>query len=67
MRFRPRRFNVSFAIDKRFGKASKYTLMEIAKCVLEPYSISEKEFDEIVQLKVQETWFNEDVRITRLS
>ena len=66
-RWKPRRYNVSFSIGERWGKQSRYTLMEICKCVLEAYSIREKELEAIIQLAPAETFFNEDVRITRLS
>lgn len=62
----PRRYGVRLKIGNRFGAASKYTLREVAVCLLEQFSITDREFNTIVDLHIGETTSVPGMRITRL-
>lgn len=63
---KPMRFAIRFKIGNRFGKACRYSLVEVCVHIVDKYAIREREAARIVTLQPGETFANEDMRITRL-
>ncbi len=60
------RFQVRLAISNRLGKGSTYSLRDICVCLVETYSLKEKEIEQIATLTVGSVFANEDMQIKRI-
>lgn len=58
-------FIVRLKIGNRFGRGSKYTLREFCVFLVERYSLTETELCTIATLQENETFNNEDMRVTK--
>ena len=61
----PAKFKVRFRIGNRLGKGVLYSLREVCLHLVERYSLTERELNELFQLPRGATFSNEDMEIRR--
>lgn len=61
------RFNVQFKIGNRLSSKSRYSIREVCLCLVDTYSLTDREIDKIVHLRKGDHFRNEDMVIERVS
>lgn len=61
-----RKYTLRFRIGKRFGKGSSYSLRDIAISIVDRWSLTDNEFNRIVNMVVGEDYTVLDIHIRRI-